>query len=280
MILLDLSPTIYSTFLVTHDPSTELDEGYIRHLILNSIRSYLTKFRSEYGKLVICCDSSDNWRKQLFPYYKAGRKKSRDNSGFDWDKVFGIMNKIRDEIRDNFPYKFMQVNTVEADDIIAVLSKKYANSTEKILIISVDKDFKQLQKYDNVKQYNTVKKEWVVCDDPLIFLKEHIIHGDKSDGIPNFLSDDDTFVSDKRQTPIRKAKLESWVTQQPEQYCDYRMMRNYTRNRNLIDMDYIPENISSLILDEFAKPDLAKQSLYAYFMKHKLNNLMGSIGEF
>lgn len=281
MILLDLSPVIYSTFLATHKDGMEIDEGYIRHLILNCIRSYIVKFKSDYGELVICADTSSNWRKGVFPEYKAARKKGRDDSGLDWKKLFEIIEKVKSELKSTFPYKFLEIENAEADDIIAVLAKHHANlSSEKILIISGDKDFKQLQKYDNVSQYNTVKKEWIKCEDPLLFIKEHILLGDKSDGIPNFLSDDDVFVTDKRQTPIHKKKLAIWVTQEPKHFCNSRMQRNFDRNKMLIDFDYIPEDIAEAVLKEFEVPPKTRAGLYNYFVKNKLINLIGSIGDF
>jgi hypothetical protein len=281
LILLDLSPVIYSTFLATHKEGTEIDEGYIRHLILNSIRSYLVKFRSEYGDLVICSDPKHYWRKDVFPNYKVKRKENRDDSGLDWDKLFSIVDKVKTELKTVFPYKFIEVDSAEADDVIAILTKKFANSSEKILIISRDKDFKQLQKYDNVSQYNVIEKQWMKCEDPLLFIKEHILLGDKGDGIPNFLSDDDVLIiKGKRQTPIHKKKLAIWVTQEPKYFCNSRMMRNYDRNRMLIDFDYIPQTITDLVLKEFENAPQTRSGLYNYFVKNKLVNLMSSIGDF
>lgn len=281
MILLDLSPTLISSFLATHTDKSDINDDYIRHLVLNCIRSYLVKFRHEYGELIICCDSSNNWRKDVYPYYKAGRKKARDDSGYNWPRIFEAINKIRDEIRDNFPYKTLLIDRAEADDIIAVLTKKYANSSEKILIISPDRDYRQLQKYDNVKQYDTIRKQWIECVDPLLYLKEHIIYGDKGDGVPNFLSEDDTFVSNKRQKSIRQTKVDLWTTLDPKDFCTEYMLRNYMRNRAVIDFDYIPENISELILEQYENTATLKNvDLYGYFVKNKLTNLISELGSF
>ena len=280
MILLDLSPTIYSTFLATHAEGADVDENFLRHLILNSIRSYLVKFRNEYGELVICTDSKGTWRKDIFPYYKASRKASRDSSTYNWPRIFEAVENIKNEIRDNFPYKFISVPQAEADDIVGILSKRF-NTTEKILIISVDKDFMQLQVHQNVNQYDPVRKTFLYCADAVEYLRTHILIGDRGDGIPNFLSDDDTFVNKlKRQKPLHKKKVETWITINPQDFCDENMLRNYMRNKMLVDFEEIPEKISSDIHQAYDASIVVKKDLYPYFLKNKLNNLVNLMGDF
>ena len=72
------------------------------------------------------------------------------------------------------------------------------------MVLSGDKDFIQLQKYPFVSQYNPIQKKFMSGIDPKQYILEHVIKGDRSDGIPNFLSDDDTFVKNKRQRPLSK----------------------------------------------------------------------------
>ena len=259
--------------------NVELDENIIRHMILNSLRFNKVKFSKDFGEMVIACDDKNYWRKQIYPYYKANRKRDRDASELDWNALFGILNKVRDEIKNNLPYKVIRVDTAEADDIIAVLTKEYY-SRENILILSGDKDFSQLQKYPNVKQYSPIQKKFIVCTNPDLFLKEHILRGDQGDGIPNFLSPDNSLVMGVRQTPITSKKMSSWILQEPEQFCTETMLRNYKRNQQLIDLEYIPDNIKSEILDQYDSQVVDRSKLFNYFVENKLKNLMENINEF
>ncbi len=265
----------------TYNKNAEIDEGMLRHMILNSLRSYRKKFGEEYGELVLCCDGRNYWRKEVYPYYKAGRKKTRTESALDWTNIFETLNMIRDEIEEFFPYIVLTVDRCEADDIIAVLVQNKA-PFEKVLILSGDKDFQQLQVNMGVDQYAPVQKKFLRNADPAKYLREHIIRGDAGDGIPNFLSPDDVFVRDgKKQSPIYATKLDKWVEQEPKDFCTDEQLRNHNRNTILIDLDYIPEEIKTEIQTTFenAKPG-NRMKLLTYFIEHKLKNLMGSIQDF
>lgn len=281
MILLDNTQIILSTIFTQYNYSDNKEEIFsedtVRHIVLNTYRYYKNKFGEQYGNLVICDDAGDSWRKDAFPYYKASRKKTRETDGHDWSKIFDSMNKIRKEVRENFPYKVMWVERCEADDIIATLCMNF-NAKEKILIISSDKDFQQLQRYMNVKQYSPIHKNFVYCENPQNFLKEHILRGDTSDGIPNVLSDDDTFVVEgKRQKPLSQKKLELIIENIPEY-----LRINYNRNQKLVDLSYIPKEYVERILQEYIiEPKVkGKEKLFEYFTKNKLANLMEVIDEF
>lgn len=286
MIILDLNQVMISNMMMHLGNNDEVNEDLVRHMILNSIRLYKQKFSAEYGELVIACDDRNYWRKSVFPYYKAHRKEDREKSTHDWNRIFEVLNKIRDEIRDNFPYKVIQVDRAEADDIIGVLAHNYGafllnETTEKILILSGDKDFGQLQKYANVEQYSPVLKKWIRVNDPRRFLREHIMRGDRGDGIPNFLSNDSSIINKERQKPLAAKKLDLWVDENPESFCDERMLRNYKRNEQLVDLEMIPEEISREIMNQYLEYETPKRSgLLNYFIKNKLKNLMDSIGEF
>jgi len=247
---------------------------------------YRQKFSAEYGELIIACDDKNYWRKDIFPYYKAHRKEDRSKSTHDWNKIFECLNKIRDELKQHFPYKVIQIERAEADDIIGVLTKKFGvylnnKSTEKVLILSGDKDFGQLQKYLNVDQYSPVLKKWIRIQDPHRFLREHIMKGDRGDGIPNFLSEDSTIISKKRQKPLASKKLDSWIDLEPEKFCDDQMLKNYRRNEALVDLEQVPDEVSEKILEQYENYKPAKRSgLLNYFIKNRLKNLMDVIGEF
>jgi hypothetical protein len=287
MILLDLSQIMISNIMMQMATSktTTIDENLVRHMVLNSFRLYRRKFTAQYGELIVCCDDKNFWRKNVFPHYKANRKRSRDASAHDWNGIFQTLGNIKQEIKDNLPYKTLQVETAEADDIIATLvhaNGQFLAGGEPILILSGDKDFGQLQKYANVKQYSPVQKKDIVVNDPERFLREHIILGDSGDGVPNFLSDDDTLITPgKRQTPISKRKLAEWTQLEPEKYCTDKMLRGYRRNEAMVSLDKIPESIMQKIIDAYNNTPVApRNKLMEYFMNKRLKNLMEVLDEF
>ena len=266
---------------------SELSEDLIRHMILNSLRYNKQKFGKEFGELVICCDDKNYWRKDIFPYYKAHRKSDREKSPLDWNMIFETLNKVRDELKETFPYKVIRTQRAEADDIIASICHKYGHlgikngSAEPILILSSDKDFAQLQKYANVEQYSPNTKKWIRISNPERYLREHIMRGDRGDGIPNFLSKDSCFVNGERQKPLSIKKIDAWAALEPSEFCDEKMLRNYSRNEVLVNLDCVPEWIQESIINQFDKyqePD--RKGLLNYFIKNKLRNLTEHIGDF
>lgn len=283
MILIDLNQVLISNLMqqIGSNPKIQLDENLIRHMVLNSLRSYSKQFRSKYGEIVVACDSKKYWRRDVFPFYKAHRKKDREKSDLDWHSIFECLNKIREELKENFPYRVLEIEGAEADDIIAVLAARYSPSQD-ILILSSDKDFVQLQKYPSVVQYSPILKRFLKTEDPAQFIKEHIIRGDKGDGIPNFLSPDNTFVIGERQKVINSKKLEQWIKADPTDFCvTDNMMRNYKRNQMLVDLDFVPETIKAQIVEAYdnTKP-CTRQKMFNYFIEKRLKNLMEVIDEF
>ena len=283
MILLDFSNIIVGSIMVAHRiPNEErTSEDFIRHLVLNSMRNFRTKYSDKYGELVICTDMHSSWRKNEYPYYKAHRKKVRDkqkSEGMDWSALFQTINTIILEVDEFFPYKVIRVPHAEGDDVIAVLARTLP---EKSIIISSDKDFTQLQKYKNIKQFSPIQKKMLTVSDPYKYLKEHIIRGDKGDGIPNILSADDCIVEGVRQRPISKKKVENWINEKPEDFCENGMSEKWERNKKLIDFDCIPKEITDAIVSEYAKEKTPKQGqLLNYFISRRLKFLMEHIGDF
>lgn len=283
MILVDLNQVLISNLMMHINGNTKakIEEDFVRHIVLNSLRSYIKQFKSKYGNVVICCDSKKYWRRDVFPFYKSNRRKNRDASDFDWNLIFECINKIRDELKVYFPYRVLEVEGAEADDIIAVLAGRMSAS-EDILILSSDKDFVQLQKYKNVTQYSPILKRFIRTEDPHMFVKEHIIKGDRGDGIPNFLSPDNTFVVGERQKVINKKKLAEWINSNPEAFCTTEIMqRGYKRNQMLVDLDYVPDEIKQKIVEayETTKPS-TKSNMLNYFIQNKLKALAEVADEF
>jgi 5'-3' exonuclease len=282
MIIFDFNQVAISNLMEQIGSSkTQVEESLVRHMILNTIRTYVKKFKSTHGpEVVIACDNKNYWRREIFPHYKAGRKKAREASGHDWNTIFECINKIRDELKNNSPYKVIEVHTCEADDIIAVLAARHA-ANEKVMILSSDKDFAQLQRFSNVEQYSPILKKYIKEPLPALQLKQLVIRGDKSDGIPNILSADDVFVAGGRQKPITEAKIIKWLNQDPKEFCEGEMYRNYSRNETLIDLTKIPENLKQSIIDSYesAVPN-SKQKFMNYMIANRLKNLLEVIDEF
>ena len=245
--------------------------------MLNTYRMYRSKFHDKYGEIVICHDGGRYWRKDIFPQYKANRSKSQKESDVDWDRIHEVMNMIHEEVVANFPYKNIKLRKVEADDIIAVLCEKY-HMDENIVIVSNDKDFQQLQRYPNVKQYSPTKKQFLECEDPEEFLTYHILKGDSSDGIPNILSDSDTFIcQDKRQTPCGKKRLDE--IKKTVDSLESPVKERFEVNKKLVDLYLIPESIINSTVDEYVSPH-QKGDILNYFITHGLKNLIEHSEEF
>ena len=257
----------------------EPDDSMVRHMILNSLRMYRTRFSSEYGELVLCHDSRHYWRRDFFPEYKASRRKGREKSDLDWDAIFQCLNAIKEEIKINMPYKCLEVYGAEADDIIGTLC---ATISEEIMIISGDKDFIQLQRFPNVKQFSPITKKTVNGANPGGYLKEHVFRGDSGDGVPNVLSPDNTFTDGLRQRPLGKKKIASWMDHNFEDVApNDEVKRNYQRNRKLIDLTYTPDELTKEIIDTYNEAPFGDRSkLLNYFIQKRLKNLTESIGEF
>lgn len=256
-----------------------VDEGLVRHMVLNTIRANVRKFR-EYGEVVIACDNKRYWRRDVFPYYKAHRKKAREDSGHDWTTIFECLNKVRDELKVHSPYRVIDVDGAEADDVIGVLVKKYA-PTQKMMILSSDKDFVQLHTNPNVSQYSPTMKKAIKTDDAVKQLKELIISGDKGDGIPNILSEDNCIVDGIRQKALTKPRLAEMMNTDLAADGTDGLKRNWARNQQLIDLSFIPESVVKSILDTYENTKPAtKQQFMNYMIANRLKNLLEVIDEF
>lgn len=287
MIIVDLNQIMISNLMVQINgrQAVELSEDLVRHMVLNSLRGHNKKFRKEYGEMVIACDSKNVWRREFFPNYKAGRKANREKSDHDWNAIFSMLGNIRNEIRDFLPYKVLELETAEADDIIAALVRRTLNRIQpnhlkKILILSGDKDFIQLHN-EWVKQYNPVLNKYVGKDEnPALYIKEHILKGDRSDGIPNVLSDDNVFIEGRRQKPLSRKKIDSWLEEVLMTMTEEEE-KNYNRNKKLIDLTCIPLELEDKINNEFDNVEVAsRDKILNYFITRKLKTLIEVIDEF
>lgn len=286
MILIDLNQTLISAFMahVGSNAKAEINENLVRHIVLSTILNFKTRFGEEYGEIVLCDDNRNYWRRDIHPYYKQNRIQKRKDSAFDWDLIFKLLGMVKDEVKEHFPYKFISVNRAEADDIIGVLSEEF-HDKQNILILSNDHDFLQLQKYSNVKQYSPTQKRFLKSKDPKKELFEKIVRGDAGDGVPNILSDSDTFMnSEKRQTPLRQTKIDVWLNDSSEfkkfLQENEAIKNNFNRNARCIGLDYIPIDIKSEIVESYEIQKPTKKNFMQYFIKNNLKILAQSANEF
>lgn len=285
MILVDYNQVMLASLFMSigNHTNVDIDENLIRHMFLNSLRYNRKKFKDDFGEIVICADGKNSWRRQIFPYYKAGRRKSREESELDWNELFRIINAVREELDEFFPYKVLHFDHCEADDIIGVICNNLGvemnNGTENILVLSGDKDYIQLHKYANIKQYNPVQKKWIQNNEPNKYLMEHILKGDASDGVPNILSADNSIVVGERQKAMTAKRMED-LMRGPE-FMDEVTKARYERNKTMIDLSEVPENYQEQILTEFAKDkEVGRSALFNYFVTRKLKNLITDIQDF
>jgi len=295
MIVIDYNQVAIGAFMaeVRGRTDVEVNLPLLRHMILNTIRAYNKKHHEEFGELVIACDNRHYWRRSIFPYYKAGRKATRESSGMDWNTIFEALNIVREELDEVFPYAVINVDGAEADDVIGTLAEYSQTIGEEsplfgditpdpFLIVSGDHDFQQLQKYSNVKQWAPAQKKWVKIKVPASeVLLEHIIRGDKGDGVPNILSPDDCFVEGKRQKPIRKNLVAKWIKQKPEDWVTGDMAAGYVRNSQLVDLTKTPDDIKEAIINSYSsQTNKDKSHLLDYFIKNKMKHMIDVIDEF
>jgi hypothetical protein len=297
MILVDYSQVALSAILTFQRElkGTESEvKNLIRHVTLSTIKSYKKKYGKEYGQIVICCDGRKYWRRDFFQHYKAGRKKARDASDLDWGLIFDTLSEMREDLAKHFPYKVMHIERCEADDIIAALTK-YAQENElvqeglveesqKILILSSDKDFKQLQLYPNVKQWSPMQKKYVTASQREIieYKIEHIVKGDSGDGIPNIMSKDDVFVVGERQRVVTAKRLQEFIENGFTACKNDDERRNWHRNTVLVDFDHIPDDVRQEIVQSYinTKPTGDKMAIMNYLIEHRCRLLLDELEDF
>jgi len=276
-ILVDANQIAISHLMVRNKIEDGINIDSIRKSIVRVIARIDKKFRAEYGELILCYDDKNYWRREIFPFYKKNRKVERETSKYNWDEVFSVLNKIRDELRIHFPYQVLQVQGAEADDVIASLCIHNARkpNPEKTLILSADKDFIQLHRYPFVSQYDPIRNRWIENDNPVMYLQEHIIRGDRSDGIPNILTADDAIVTGKPQKKMSKEKIATLASMNPSDFTNYIRLRNWKRNAELIDFTRIPRPVVERILMTASKEAKKRTPLSMdYFIVHNLQDLL------
>ena len=210
MILLDFSAVMHQCIFsaISTIKPKEIDgqyktEDYIQYAkyrILEEILNVQNEFVS-YGDIVICLDdhSKKNWRKEIYSNYKNSRKSAREKSQIKYNEVFPEIDSVLEILKKYTPFKIVKSDGAEGDDVILCLAKKFAKS-ERILIISSDKDMLQAKKYGDVTQYSLFTRKYITeetkheesLDD---WLLDHVILGDACDEVPKVV--DFTIFSDE-----------------------------------------------------------------------------------
>ena len=276
MILVDANQIAISHLMVRHKIEDGINIDSVRHSIVRVIARIEKKFKDEFGKVVLCYDDKNYWRREVFPFYKKNRKQERQNSKYDWDEVFSVLNRIRDELKSNFPYQVLQVQGAEADDVIASIVRQNSRTPnpEKVLILSADKDFIQLHRYSSVKQYDPIRNRWIEEENPVRYLQEHIIRGDRSDGIPNILTCDDAIVTGKTQKKMSKEKIASLASMDPKEFTNFIRLRNWKRNSELIDFNKIPQSVTERIISYYNNYKVRGSININYFIDNNIQDLI------
>jgi|LWDU01.1.fsa_nt_gi 5'-3' exonuclease len=285
MILVDCSQVFIANAMVNLKYNdNKLNVPTFKHMVYSSLLEYKLKHQRRYGEMILCMDDKRSWRYDRFEHYKATRRKTKATDvKHDWKAIYAGIDSVKEDLKQYFPWKVMDCNNTEADDIIGVVALMYKGTSEKILILSADKDYFQLHENKMVRQYSPLQKKMVAPSiDAKTYLREHILRGDRGDGIPNFLSPDNALISNVRQSPITKKKLAEWNGKPPEEFCDEGMMRNFHRNELLISFEKIPVDISKHIHTMYAEDNKVgnKMDLLSYLVKNKYKELITDIEDF
>lgn len=292
MILIDYNAVAIAT-ITTEMKMQSLEPGFLKHLFFSKILHFKKKFPGYANRVVLAMDDKNYWRKDVFPFYKGMRKKNREESSIDWSSIFKSMDELTEELKSLNIYTIVKVDRCEADDIMAVICKHSQDNNlvqtglieepEPILIMSADTDLVQLQKYPNVKQYSPVQKKWVETPDRRYFMMEHILRGDRGDGIPNVLSPENSLVDGIRQTALKETFIQEVLSMEdPTTQLSSDVLKNYIRNEKLVNLDFIPEEYVNKIIEVYtsSKPKMDRMKLMTYFTKNKMKILLESLQDF
>lgn len=309
MILFDFSQIIHNNLYSFKEQmiaeGLETTFGFLKHRTISMILSISNKYRDE-REIVLCADDRNTWRKDVHPYYKGRRKLRRKTDSFPWDEFYEHLNKFEEELKENFPFNFIKINKAEGDDVIGSLVY-YINKTkpsEKIIIVSNDKDFKQLHFSSMIKQYDPKEKVEINTLNPKNELMWLILNGDSNDDVLNVKTTDaDTLVNpDKRQiTMWKEEKVWQHIcnnTVMDELLVDVKdsktkkikvsreqLLENFKRNQKLVDLSKVPVDIQKEIIYKYEEnkeriPEMSKMNLMQFFIKNRMVVLSDKINDF
>ncbi len=284
MVIVDFNGLAIGSIMGQLQRGEELSENLVKHIILNNLRVYRNKYKeADHGKMVIACDSY-SWRKDVFPQYKAARKANRESDKHDWQQIFDLIESTLQDLRENFPYAVIKIDSAEADDIIGALTVEMSDfGGEDVVIISADKDFIQLQQYGHVIQWSPMFNKMIKEDNPRKYLFEHLLKGDASDGVPNANSHDDVFTTGSRQTPMTQKQIDKYWDNHDdlEMIMKPNVYRNFMRNVQMIDLTNTPDGIREAAINTYKNYKYpSRQNILTYLIENRMKMLIDSAGEF
>ena len=284
MVLVDFNGLAIGSIMGQLSRGEELSENLVKHIIINNLRVYRNKYKeADYGKMVIACDSY-SWRKDVFPEYKAARKANRATDKHDWPMIFDLIEDTLNDLRENFPYAVIKIDSAEADDIIGALTVHKADfGGEDVVIISADKDFIQLQQYGHVEQWSPMFNKMIKEDNPRRYLFEHLLKGDSGDGVPNANSHDDVFTTGSRQTPMTQKAIEKYWDNRDdlEMIMKPNVFRNFMRNVQMIDLTNTPDGIREAAINMYENYTYPPRgNILTYLIEHRMKMLIDNASEF
>lgn len=290
VLLVDLSQLASATMMHTFKEGEKISVSMMRHLVLSTIKHNVLKFRKDgYEEVIICVDNAlpTYWRREFAYYYKKNRAKNREESTWDWEGYFEGIRTVVDEFKKNMPYIIMDISKAEADDCIAVLTKKLSLEGRKVMIISSDGDFTQLHKFPNVSQYSPMMKKLVKSKtgSPALDLMTKIVKGDRKDCVASIKVRSDfyyTMVIGERTPPTKTKFVEDCLDAEDiSKLLSETEYKRFLENRVLIDFEYIRDDIKSAILDLYNNYKVpGKNKIYPYFVKSGLSKLLKDVGQF
>ncbi|MCQ2210734.1 MAG: hypothetical protein MJZ34_10620 [Paludibacteraceae bacterium] len=269
-LIIDLNNMIMRCLWSTDPKPYEKEFKEFKTTFIISFLKELERFSPD--EVIVAQEGGNCWRYDYFQEYKACRK-DRDETKLDWNQFFLVCNQFVEDIKTCFTnIKFVKEASAEADDVIGVLVKELSPNRDEIIVISTDRDFYQLLKYPNYKQWHPMKKEFITVTDPKRYLIEKVIVGDKNDGVPPLKFR----VGVKTAAKIVDNGLEEWLKENDLQSA-------YDRNYTLIAFDSIPQKVQSDIVKKYEQYTLEKydiRNMYKFLNDEKLMHLFDRMDNF
>ena len=264
--------------------------GYALHISMAAINKVAKKFDTDH---VVFCLEGRSWRKDYYKPYKANRSEARaaltereqEEEKLFWD-TFDDFNQY---LREKTNCSVLRDGDAEADDLIARWIDLHP--ADEHVIISSDSDFYQLLA-DNVSQFNGITDQLITVEgvfdakgkpvidkktklpkevpDPEWLLFEKCMRGDSSDNVFSAFPG-----VRKKGTKNKVGLLEAFADRSSKGYAwnnmmlqrwtdhegkEHRVLDDYNRNRQLIDLKQQPEEIKQRV-DTFIREQITNKDV-------------------
>lgn len=263
---------------VVHNPE------FVSHLVFTNVLYTAQKFGAWTGNpMVMALDSKPYWRTKYyadnrlkfaeyknpkFEKYKGNREK---DDTIPWDAIYQVYTSVMVSLRDFSDFFVVGVDGAEADDVIAVATKHYSALGQDVIVVSSDKDFKQLNRPPHVKVWDPIKKMFIPTMNIEHWKRVHALMGDKGDNI----------LAVKPKVGPKTAEkmapdLDYHLQTDPE------LRERYEFNRTLTDFDRIPEDITKAIVEKIESQgyNYNAMSLLKAFKEFRLSKVAENVHRF